>query len=182
MKELKIEITTTQILKKAVDEIYNTIPEFEGDCLNACKLKKCNFECCTVTGCAPVEAVLINSYIKRKKLNLPLVKEKSLWGYILPNTNNVNSNNFEKAVKENSNSSLLKLFRQAEKSKCLYLSENGCQIYEQRPTICRLFGFTEEMLCEHAKNKKIISREESFNNYLSKLIKLVPLDTDISII
>jgi Fe-S-cluster containining protein len=30
---------------------------------------------------------------------------------------------------------------------CPYLGENGCEIYDERPLICRLFGTTSNMSC-----------------------------------
>ena len=30
---------------------------------------------------------------------------------------------------------------------CPYLGENGCQVYEERPLICRLFGTTPSLPC-----------------------------------
>lgn len=30
---------------------------------------------------------------------------------------------------------------------CPYLGENGCEVYEERPLICRLFGTTPRLAC-----------------------------------
>ncbi|MDF1582727.1 MAG: YkgJ family cysteine cluster protein [Methyloprofundus sp.] len=30
---------------------------------------------------------------------------------------------------------------------CPYLGENGCEVYEERPLICRLFGTTKNLSC-----------------------------------
>jgi len=30
---------------------------------------------------------------------------------------------------------------------CPYLGENGCEVYEERPLICRLFGTTKNLPC-----------------------------------
>lgn len=30
---------------------------------------------------------------------------------------------------------------------CVHLGECGCQVYEDRPLICRLFGTTERLRC-----------------------------------
>jgi hypothetical protein len=30
---------------------------------------------------------------------------------------------------------------------CVYLGENGCEVYDERPLICRLFGTTPNMPC-----------------------------------
>lgn len=32
---------------------------------------------------------------------------------------------------------------------CPYLSKNGCDIYEERPIMCRLFGAVEDLPCPH---------------------------------
>ena len=34
---------------------------------------------------------------------------------------------------------------------CVYLCVNGCQVYEERPLICRLFGTTPRLLCPKGK-------------------------------
>jgi Fe-S-cluster containining protein len=51
---------------------------------------------------------------------------------------------------------------------CPYLGENGCEVYEERPLICRLFGTIESLPCPHQKrpdkllNKKTEERIHAF--------------------
>jgi len=39
--------------------------------------------------------------------------------------------------------------RIATKVKCPYASKDGCEIYKDRPIICRLFGTVEKLKCPH---------------------------------
>jgi len=34
---------------------------------------------------------------------------------------------------------------------CVHLGDGGCQVYEDRPVICRLFGTTPALLCPHGR-------------------------------
>lgn len=34
---------------------------------------------------------------------------------------------------------------------CPYLGDSGCQVYAERPLICRLFGTTPQLLCPRGK-------------------------------
>jgi hypothetical protein len=34
---------------------------------------------------------------------------------------------------------------------CPHLGENGCQVYDERPLICRLFGTTPRLACPNGK-------------------------------
>lgn len=34
---------------------------------------------------------------------------------------------------------------------CVYLGKNGCEVYAERPLICRLFGTTPKLVCPHGK-------------------------------
>jgi len=34
---------------------------------------------------------------------------------------------------------------------CPHLGENGCQVYAERPLICRLFGTTPRLACPNGK-------------------------------
>lgn len=34
---------------------------------------------------------------------------------------------------------------------CVYLGEHGCQVYNERPLICRLFGTTPRLPCPNGK-------------------------------
>lgn len=164
-------IITTSELRKQVNEIYKEIPECKNNCQKLCLSGKCKFECCTVTGCAPIEAVLINTYIKKERLSLPLIKDKVLWGYLLPNSGNIKQVEMSDILEDK-----FADFR------CSYLSDKGCLIYEQRPIICRLFGLVETMICPYTKNQKLLSIEESVFKYLNRLVSIIPLNADIKII
>ena len=39
--------------------------------------------------------------------------------------------------------------REATSLTCPYLGAKGCDIYEERPIMCRLFGVVEDLLCPH---------------------------------
>lgn len=44
---------------------------------------------------------------------------------------------------------------------CPYASENGCEIYEQRPIICRLMGTVPKLKCLHGCGpKKMLSKKK----------------------
>jgi hypothetical protein len=34
---------------------------------------------------------------------------------------------------------------------CVYLGENGCEVYAERPLICRVFGTTPRLICPNGK-------------------------------
>ncbi|MCX7218051.1 YkgJ family cysteine cluster protein [Undibacterium sp.] len=34
---------------------------------------------------------------------------------------------------------------------CPHLGQNGCEVYEERPLICRLFGTTPKLACPHGR-------------------------------
>lgn len=34
---------------------------------------------------------------------------------------------------------------------CPHLGEGGCEVYDERPLICRLFGTTPSLLCPHGR-------------------------------
>ncbi|MFZ6769652.1 YkgJ family cysteine cluster protein [Undibacterium sp. Di26W] len=34
---------------------------------------------------------------------------------------------------------------------CPYLGNGGCEVYDERPLICRVFGTTPRLLCPHGK-------------------------------
>ena len=174
-KEQKIELTTISELRSKVQEIYNTIPKFDSfDCKKACENKSCKFECCTVSGCTIVEGVLINKHIKSNKLDLPLITAEGHIGYVLPNSNNVTDPKTLYKGKEG--------FKQVTTSKCLYLGENGCKIYDQRPIISRLFGLTELMPCSHIKKQKLLDIKTTYINYLKPLADIIPHNAKVSII
>jgi Fe-S-cluster containining protein len=37
---------------------------------------------------------------------------------------------------------------------CPHLGKNGCQVYEERPLVCRLFGTTPRLACPNGKRPK----------------------------
>jgi hypothetical protein len=39
---------------------------------------------------------------------------------------------------------------------CPYLGKNGCEVYEERPLICRLFGTTPKLACPHGKRPEVM--------------------------
>jgi len=39
---------------------------------------------------------------------------------------------------------------------CPYSLNGNCEIYDDRPIICRLFGATPEMLCPHGRRPKVL--------------------------
>jgi len=44
---------------------------------------------------------------------------------------------------------------------CPYASEAGCEIYEQRPILCRLFGTVPKMKCNHGRgHAKLLSAKK----------------------
>lgn len=160
----KVEIKTIKDIEREVQEVYNAIPKAKVDCHNLCKSGKCKFECCTVTGCAPIERILINKYIKKNNLPFPLIEDvQKGFGYILPNSLNAD----EKY--------LLKREPIPEMPKCLYLTSEGCGIYEVRPYICRIYGLgkTDSFLhCIHSETGEF-SNEDTFEG-MGKLINLLP--------
>lgn len=34
---------------------------------------------------------------------------------------------------------------------CVYLGKQGCEVYDERPLICRVFGTTPKLACPHGK-------------------------------
>ena len=43
-----------------------------------------------------------------------------------------------------------------EKWDCPHLGVAGCQVYEERPLICRLFGTTPRLKCPHGKQPETL--------------------------
>jgi hypothetical protein len=39
---------------------------------------------------------------------------------------------------------------------CPYLGDNGCQVYRERPLICRLFGTTPNLPCPNGKGPSLM--------------------------
>ncbi len=138
----KFENLKQKMLKK-----YERLPKMQGeDCAGACASGKCKFYCCTVSGCSPKETRLINKYIKKNKLGLPLTTQQIGSGCIMP------------SVRENGelidDESIVEFVKGSIKPpKCAYLGEKGCRIYEVRPAICRLFGAIKQMPCDKFPEK-----------------------------
>lgn len=40
---------------------------------------------------------------------------------------------------------------------CVHLGSNGCQVYTERPLICRLFGTTTALPCPHGRHPEIFT-------------------------
>lgn len=53
--------------------------------------------------------------------------------------------------------------RRATSLTCPYAGTNGCEIYKDRPILCRLFGTVERMKCPHGcgPKKLLTAKEES---------------------
>jgi Fe-S-cluster containining protein len=52
---------------------------------------------------------------------------------------------------------------------CVHLGGNGCEVYAERPLICRLFGTTLHLACPHGKRPdEMISEivEQQVHGYL----------------
>ncbi|MES2353036.1 MAG: YkgJ family cysteine cluster protein [Pseudomonadota bacterium] len=39
---------------------------------------------------------------------------------------------------------------------CPHLGEKGCQVYDERPLICRLFGTTPRLACPHGRRPELM--------------------------
>ena len=39
---------------------------------------------------------------------------------------------------------------------CPHLGENGCQVYAERPLVCRLFGTTPRLACPKGKRPEVM--------------------------
>lgn len=130
-------------LKQKMFRKYSRFPKMAGNnCEKACASGKCKFECCTVSGCSEKERRLINKYIKRNKLELPLTNEVINKGYIMPSIKEkggfIDNTDIDDFVEGKIKNQI-----------CAYLGDKGCKIYEVRPAICRLFGAIKQMPCEH---------------------------------
>lgn len=54
---------------------------------------------------------------------------------------------------------------------CVYLGKNGCEVYSERPLICRLFGTTPRMPCPNGKKPSVMidsKIENDIHNFLAK--------------
>ncbi|WP_283149377.1 YkgJ family cysteine cluster protein [Silvimonas soli] len=43
---------------------------------------------------------------------------------------------------------------------CVHLGDQGCQVYSERPLVCRLFGTTPRLACPHGKRPEVMIDEE----------------------
>jgi hypothetical protein len=51
---------------------------------------------------------------------------------------------------------------------CVYLGKQGCEVYTERPLICRLFGTTPKLACPHGKQPDVLidpSIEQQIEQY-----------------
>lgn len=39
---------------------------------------------------------------------------------------------------------------------CVYLGKQGCEVYAERPLICRVFGTTPKLACPHGKHPDVM--------------------------
>jgi Uncharacterised protein family (UPF0153). len=39
---------------------------------------------------------------------------------------------------------------------CPYLGKQGCEVYDERPLICRLFGTTPQLPCPHGRRPELM--------------------------
>jgi Fe-S-cluster containining protein len=54
---------------------------------------------------------------------------------------------------------------------CVYLGANGCQVYGERPLICRLFGTTPTLPCPNGKRPEFMIEpevEREIHHYLAE--------------
>jgi Fe-S-cluster containining protein len=62
-----------------------------------------------------------------------------------------------------------RLHKKATKMVCPYASEKGCEIYEYRPLLCRLFGTVPKMTCPHGCRPLVMlsktQEDEIMNQY-----------------
>ncbi|NOY71241.1 MAG: YkgJ family cysteine cluster protein [Gammaproteobacteria bacterium] len=52
---------------------------------------------------------------------------------------------------------------------CPHLGESGCEVYEERPLICRLFGTTPSLICPRGQRPDIMVEpqiEEQINQFM----------------
>lgn len=40
---------------------------------------------------------------------------------------------------------------------CPHLGKNGCEVYDERPLICRLFGTTPQLVCPNGRRPEIMT-------------------------
>jgi len=139
MKKDKFENFKAKMFKK-----YERLPKMDATkCEQACRSGKCDFKCCTVSGCSDKEARFINKFIKKNKLDLPKTEMYIGDGYFIPSIKDGKLMSLEDIVRFSTDKKEWK-----NSPKCAYLGEKGCLIYEARPAICRLFGSIKQMPCE----------------------------------
>lgn len=54
---------------------------------------------------------------------------------------------------------------------CVYLGKHGCEVYGERPLICRLFGTTPSLLCPNGQRPVYMidtRTEQQIHRYLAK--------------
>lgn len=44
---------------------------------------------------------------------------------------------------------------------CTHLIDGKCSVYEKRPFICRLYGASELLKCEHCTSERYLSEQET---------------------
>ncbi len=55
---------------------------------------------------------------------------------------------------------------------CPHLGDNGCQVYEERALICRLFGTTPRLACPHGRRPEIMvdaQIEQQVHRFFAKI-------------
>ncbi|UZE96398.1 YkgJ family cysteine cluster protein [Alkalimarinus alittae] len=53
---------------------------------------------------------------------------------------------------------------------CVHLGPNGCEVYEERPLICRLFGTTPRMPCPNDRRPEVMidaKTERQVHNFIA---------------
>lgn len=55
---------------------------------------------------------------------------------------------------------------------CNYLKDAKCSIYNHRPSVCRLFGVTEPMRCEHGCEPERMLTEEEARDIMDRISDL----------
>lgn len=51
---------------------------------------------------------------------------------------------------------------------CVHLGDKGCQVYEQRPLICRLFGTTPRLACPNGC-KPVVMIDENIEQQIYQI-------------
>lgn len=60
-----------------------------------------------------------------------------------------------------------------EEGSCGYLVDGRCSVYNDRPTICRLYGVTEKLPCNYGCNSPTVLSENSSQKILGEVQALV---------